>query len=215
MNRVQDNESFVRLAQGELGVNVDGWAGEITTDAFMRSLQSPEMPASDPRSLEAYYGKPGPEVIGQLEYFTSPYVMYYADRPVSRIRCHRLVKPSLFCILSDLLVEFGPDGIEHHGLDQFGGCYNHRKQRGGKQLSTHSYGAAIDLDPVRNGNLVPWPHADRSLISAVSERYLKKTGKTPPMATMPLRAVEIFESYGWRHGGRSWGRDAMHFQRTL
>jgi hypothetical protein len=35
-------------------------------------------------------------------------------------------------------------------LDDFGGCFNYRKMRGGTQLSLHSWGVAIDLDPDRN-----------------------------------------------------------------
>jgi hypothetical protein len=45
---------------------------------------------------------------------------------------------------------YGIEKIKALQLDDFGGCFNYRKMRGGTQLSLHSWGVAIDLDPDRN-----------------------------------------------------------------
>ncbi len=65
--------------------------------------------------------------------------------------------------------------------------------RGGSTPSLHARGAAVDLDPDYNGNLVSWP----------------------AKAAMPLEVMEAFAREGWLAAGAFWGRDAMHFQATV
>lgn len=89
----------------------------------------------------------------------------------------------------DKLVE---EYLTKEGLNLFGGSYNHRLKRGGRTLSAHAFGCAIDLDPARNGMGVT--------------KY-----------RMPEWVIKIFEGYGWTAGARWSGRkcDAMHFQRGV
>jgi hypothetical protein len=70
-----------------------------------------------------------------------------------------------------------------------GGTYNFRPIRGGRALSTHAYGIAIDIDPASNG-----------------------LGDTTP--AMPAWVVQAFERRGWVWGGRFSRVDGMHFQRA-
>lgn len=81
--------------------------------------------------------------------------------------------------------------LQKHGLDLFGGTYNHRLKRGGRSLSAHAFGAAIDIDPVRNG-----------------------MGNTK--YSMPEWVIQIFEGYGWTSGARWKGKycDSMHYSRV-
>jgi hypothetical protein len=73
----------------------------------------------------------------------------------------------------------------------FGGAYAYRTVRGSTRLSLHAYGAAIDLDPVRNPLHQAWK----------------------PLRMMDLGVVETFEAAGWTRGGRFTSRpDCMHFQ---
>jgi hypothetical protein len=74
-------------------------------------------------------------------------------------------------------------------LDLYGGGFNFRKKRGGSSLSTHSWGCAIDIDPVENG---------------MGDATFR----------MPFWVAEIFEKRGFVWGGRWKGKsvDAMHFQ---
>ena len=103
---------------------------------------------------------------------TSPYLLQHAQNPVD-------------------WYPWGTEAIERARLDLCGGVFNFRLQRGGSNLSIHSWGAAIDIDPERN---------------RLGRRYSAGAGM------IPRAAVDIFEAEGWEWGGR-WSRpDAMHFQ---
>ena len=78
-------------------------------------------------------------------------------------------------------------------LDRFGGCYNYRPMRGGSALSTHAWGAAVDLDPERNQ--LTWG-ADKAAFAAPEYEAF----------------WQIVEAHGAVSLGRSRNRDWMHFQ---
>ncbi len=234
MSRESDNQEFARLSQRWLvaeghPVSVDGWAGPRTRAAWESQTgfaasgdadEVPLRPASDDRSLRAFYGEPGDE--SNLVYVELPYEMRLAwnlSVTVTRARCHRLVADPLRAALEGVLRLYGADSLADMGLDRFGGVYNFRRQRGsgsGRPWSLHAWGAAVDLDPARNRLDMPWPHAEPQLLARAQERWRRKhPGTAPQMAKMPIGVVEQFERVGWKSGARAWGRDAMHFQWTL
>ena len=148
--------------------------------------------------LDAVYGAPGAEIESRLGYLTLPYSFKLEWSPlqrVSRVRVHRLCIASLGAALEDVLKHYGRDGIAEYKLDLFSGTYNHRRQRGGSNWSTHAYGAAIDFYAAGNGNSTPF--VDSVFSKPDYEEFL-----------------DIMEEHGWLNGGRLWGRDAMHFQRA-
>ena len=114
---------------------------------------------------------------------------------ITRIRCHRLVAASLKGVLQSILGQYGTVAAVHAArMHLYGGVYNFRRISGSAQLSLHSYGAAIDLDPTNNPLGKPW-QADTGM--------------------MPLPVVTLFEAAGWKWGGRFQHRkDCMHFQAT-
>jgi hypothetical protein len=66
------------------------------------------------------------------------------------------VRDSLERILTRILERFGEEGIKRHGLDQYGGLTNVRMMRGStNKISRHSFGIAIDIDPVENSFRTP------------------------------------------------------------
>ncbi len=159
-----------------------------------------DAPKPDQASMVAYYGEPGDE--SKLTTFDPPYPMFLAwdtDTPVTKIRCHAKIATPLELSLTEIRDVLGLEYIDAHDLDLYGGCYNYRNSRNSTNLSTHAYGAAIDLNPDDNANRTPW-HKDK----IDHEGY----------ASMPLEVIEIFEKYGFKSGARAWGRDAMHFQFT-
>lgn len=110
---------------------------------------------------------------------------------IKSLRLHRRCADSLKRVLTLIWKEFGENqtAIERAGMHLIGGGYNWRAMRGKDILSMHSYGCAVDFDPVHNalGNQNP---------------------------AMNPRVVAAFESEGWTWGGR-WSpkaRDGMHFQ---
>lgn len=161
----------------------------------------PGCPADTTSALSAFYGAPRKGFPG-LTSIELPYAMVLSWKQgtvVEKILVHKKAASSLLLILEDILKEFGQDGIIEHGLHLYGGCYNHRKMRGGSSWSRHAWGIAIDINPDDNGLRTPWQE--------------DKIGQ-PGFATMPVKAIEIFEEHGWKAYARSIGRDAMHFQRS-
>lgn len=128
-----------------------------------------------------------------LVVITPPFRMTYAGQKIGRIRVHRHCAQSLLRVLNNLKDAAGGKQkvLDHWGVSIFGGVVNYRLMRGGNRLSIHSYGAAIDLDPARNG----------------------LGDQTPNFANHP-EVLEAFAKEGWLWGG-SWSRkDGMHWQAT-
>jgi len=86
-------------------------------------------------------------------------------------------------------------------------AFNYRKVTGGKSLSNHAYGFAIDINPVQNpyikGNIVLPPNA------------VYDTAK-PGTLTYDSPVVRTFIRLGWTWGG-SWRslKDYQHFEKVL
>jgi hypothetical protein len=142
-----------------------------------------------------------------ISHIVPPFRMTYAGQPVKRIRVHKHCAASLGRVLQNLLDAARKEDaknpqkvLDHWGVSIFGGVVMYRLMRGGNSLSIHSYGAAIDLDPARNG---------------LSDR-------TPRFAEFP-QVLSAFKAEGWRWGGDWNGNglssdepraDGMHWQAT-
>lgn len=85
-----------------------------------------------------------------------------------------------------------------------------RPTRGQKEWSAHASGLAIDLNPFNN----PYVKGDLVLPELASS-YLDRDWSRPGMALEGGPAVTVFESVGWKWGGR-WSDpvDFMHFSTT-
>jgi len=146
--------------------------------------------------LIAKYGTPNKKGDGYLTVINLPYPMFLnweTATYVKKIRCHKLVANKLVAIFTEILQVYGIDKIKELQIDDFGGCFNYRLMRGGTQLSVHSWGCAIDLDPDRN--------------------LLKETSKTARFARPEYKAmIDIFYKHGFESLGREKNYDWMHFQ---
>lgn len=188
---MKHNHKTIAEMQERIGVVPDGFWGPKSIAACQRHLRglmpkSNPWPASDERSLLAFYGEPGDE--SQLVTVdVSSYFMKYEGASVARMTCHRKVWESLARILAALR-----DSHCAYVLSHYDGCYNNRAMRGGTRPSLHARGAAVDFLSTNNGNRMAWPLG----------------------SSMPLEVMEIFAREGWLSAGAFWGRDAMHFQAT-
>lgn len=142
-------------------------------------------------------GLPDPRFEAEhLTYIEPPYPMVFSwnEQTVKRIRVNKKCADSLHRILERIGHEITPLEREKAQLNRLGGVYNFRLMRGKNQLSTHSWGAAIDLAPALN---------------PLGKRYDHTKGM------MPVKAVKLFQEEGWIWGGL-WPRpDAMHFQACI
>lgn len=205
-------QSRIQRIQQVLGVKDDGVIGPQTIAAAEAKLGIKDaraaiaaagggpFPLDNDAALRAFYGEPGNE--SSLVRVQFPYPMELYERGGKKLtshRCHKKVADSLRAVLQDILDTYGEEWIAYHGLNVFGGIYNFRQMRGGRSLSRHSWGIAIDLNPNENSMHTPW--------------RAENVGR-PGWASMPAEAIEIFEKHGWKSGARAWGKDAMHFQAT-
>lgn len=142
------------------------------------------------------YGTPtitGAEYLVTLEL---PYPMRLAwdlDTKVNKMRVHKLIKDNFKGVFDDLLAHYGYEKLVELGIDLFGGCFAYRKMRGGTSWSKHSWGIAIDLDPVRN----------QLHESKATARFARPEYK--PM-------IDIFYKHGFIGLGPEKNYDWMHFE---
>ena len=144
------------------------------------------------KELIAKYGAPN-EAGTYLKTIVLPYPFLYDGKPVTKMRCHKLVADKFLAVFNDILAHYGLEEINRLGINKYGGCFNYRLMRGGTQLSRHSWGVAIDLHPSANG---------------LKTTYSKALFSKPEYAKMH----EIFEKHGFINLGKTKGYDAMHFE---
>jgi hypothetical protein len=210
MTRAADNEAFARHAQARLGVlgyysgAQDGWAGPRTRAAFDAALVGKG--AAEPAQIPAFRSPPQASVAerfgpaggldctaGRCE-LPFPFVIAWDhSQAITRFSCHSLIAPAMTSIFAHAAAHYGRQAFEALGLHQFGGCFNHRQMRGSAALSMHSWGIAVDLDPLRNG--LKWGRDKARLGQPDAEPFWR-----------------IVEAHGAVSLGRARNYDWMHFQ---
>ena len=206
---------FIQKTAGLRGDDIDGlWGDQTQThfDALLYRRQFNTDPptwrpedrvlgvdnnwpshANNDEAVRRYYGEPGESGLVNL---VPPYAHFISWGPGTRvrsIRCHRKVHDSLMRVLTNVLAEYGAAEIARLRLDQFGGCFNERPMRGGTRRSTHSWGIALDYDPMNNR--LKW-HRDRATFAR--PEYLPWW--------------KCWEEEGWTSLGRAADFDWMHVQ---
>lgn len=148
------------------------------------------------KKVISQYGHPN--IVGK-DYLTRirlPYPMRLAwdrGRFITSASVHFMIAEILESILQRILEHYGIDKIRILGLDIFGGIFNYRPVEGGKDLSIHSWGAAIDMHPEKN--------------------QMNQTSKTALFAQPEYDALhKIFEEHDFINLGKTYGIDWMHFE---
>jgi hypothetical protein len=147
-----------------------------------------------PRQSEcfSYYGNVGENQVN-LELPFHMKIAWDLGRTVSKISVHKKVYASAKKCFIEIAKTYDEKARAKLGLDLYGGCLAVRKMRGGNSWSMHSWGIAIDFDPVRNP--------------------LKASSKTARLAKPDAEAFwKIWEAEGWVSLGRAKNFDWMHVQ---
>lgn len=154
--------TFLQEWQRKIGVTPDNDFGAKTYAASLAALDGPQdapAPVSAtltawPRqdAVAAFYGPAGGAdcTAGRCVLpFAFP-LAWDDSQKVTQFSCHAKVATPLTAIFAQAAAHYGEVEFRRLRLDRFGGCYNYRPMRGGTALSMHSWGIAVDLDPVNN-----------------------------------------------------------------
>jgi hypothetical protein len=113
-----------------------------------------------------------------------------------------------------LVSDFGGNDWQSIEVDNTS-AFNCRRATGSKKWSKHSYGKAIDINPIEN----PYVARNGRIAHKASLKYRKRVHKDSTYADMAVllkedQAVQIFRRYGWRWGG-DWQsiKDYQHFSK--
>ena len=198
-----DTDTGLRLARGEaavaLGESYDkewvfvdapsaaGWVSAAYLEDAPARLEPrhPGLPVPNGRGeIVEVFGDPCEDACesGRVA-LPAPLPLSWAPQQrVTRFACHEKMVPVFTAVFADIHGR----GLWHL-LEDFGGCYNCREQRGSNaKTSTHSWGIGIDLNAKQN-----------------------PLGAAPKM---PQEIVAVFREHGFVWGGE-WSRpDGMHFQ---
>lgn len=194
---------------------IDGYAGNDTAEALTawRSVKagvsaaverspvtgSRSHPNQDAfprqRDMVAFHGEPGsPQCTAGKVNLAYPMIIAWNKRQtIRRFSCHKKLAQPLTGIFRETLKHYGQNDIERLQLNVVGGCFNDRKKRGGHTLSTHAFGAAVDLNPEKNQ--LRWG-ADRAQFARPEYEPF----------------WNIVMAHGGTPAGYAWGKDWMHFQ---
>jgi len=203
---MQFNPHIKELQHG-LGVPADGKRGPVTTTAILlaadegRLVVKPKAEVAEKFQAPGYadlvklYGKAGgPDcTAGRVVLPFAFKLAWDLDQLVKIISCHTLVAEPLTRIWDETARHYGEKQFRELGLDLYGGCFNYRPMRGSDKLSTHAWGIAQDVDPLRNQ--LRWNHNTAVLARAEYLPFWK-----------------IVEANGAYSLGRENDYDWMHFQ---
>lgn len=139
-----------------------------------------------------FYGEPGTN-LAPMEVPFPLRLSWSPDKTIKSFYCHEKVKDSLLRIYKNILLHYGLSRIDELGLNQYGGCYNLRNKRGANVLSLHSWGIAVDFDPMNNA--LKWNHNKARLAHPVYEYFW-----------------HFVASEGWTSLGKEKDKDWMHIQ---
>lgn len=194
---------------------IDGLFGPQTEHAFAvyaqrRGGPDPALPQRDAdRQVARPLGGPWPREADVPAFFgwmgdhqvllELPFPMRLAwdhGKLIRRFSIHRLVHDSAARCFERVASHYNAAKRRDTGIDQFGGCLNVRRMRGGTRWSMHSWGIAIDFDPTRNP--------------------LRANLGTARLAQPDcVRFWEIWEEEGWVSLGRTRDFDWMHVQAAV
>lgn len=186
----------IQEIQRKIGVEADGVVGPETVAAIAAALgvkdETPRVwpTQKEVRSGKSIFGAPGGK---RLVRIVPPYPLYYDGGKVSSLAVHELVADDVVAALQEVLDMYGYARIKELGLDQYGGCYNYRKTTGGRALSMHAWGIALDFCPEGNGM------HDRAPEASLSREECRAWW-------------DIWERHGAVSMGRARGYDWMHLQ---
>ena len=182
---------------------LDGPATQAALESYQNLLRNKPYTAEDEQSQKStkfpryadmndFYGPVGQNI----ERYKVPFRMRLAwDLPttIDKMSLNKRCGESAIGVYESVRDHYSVSGIVELRLDLFGGSLNVRKMRGGENYSVHSWGAAIDTDPLRNQ--FRWNNLQATLDGPDYDFWWK-----------------AWEEAGWVSLGRERNFDWMHIQ---
>ena len=202
------DDGRVQLAEGFYYIELDGQIKErITGYSYPEDDSDIAVHYDDLRYIHLlYYDFDGVEREGELivharladEVMEIFYELYQAKYPFTSIK------------LVDDYGQAADDELSMRANNT--SAFNYRPVAGTKKLSLHSFGAAIDVNPLFN----PYIKADGSFYPANSAEYRDRSRDFPGKIDHDDLAYELFTARGWDWGG-DWtsSKDYQHFDKDL
>lgn len=165
-----------------------------------------------------------PVDIGDLRYIRLSYIDFQGEDRVGELIVNRAVADDMVNIMRELY-EIGYPINQMRLVSDFGGndwqsieadntsAFNCRRATGSKKWSKHSYGMAIDINPIEN----PYISRKGHISHRASQKYRRRTHRINSLADRAVllksdEATRIFESYGFEWGGDwRYTKDYQHF----
>ena len=159
-----------------------------------------------------------------LRYVGLMYIDYNGEEQVGELMVHRMVAQDILEIFYKLYLygyqlssvrlvdDYGQPGQDSLSMaDNNTSAFCYRKVNNSKKLSWHSFGAAVDINPVEN------PYINGKSVSPEAGRaYLDRKDLRPHMITHEDYAYTLFKEYGWKWGGDFKGdKDYQHFYKDI
>ena len=160
-----------------------------------------------------------PVGINELRYLRIKHLDYQGKPVIGEMIVHKNVARDVVGIFAELYDIGYPVG-KMHLVSAYKGndwqsieadntsAFNCRSATGSKKWSKHSYGKAIDINPIEN------PYVFRSGKSShkASRKYIKRKPSHPAVILKNSKILNIFKKHGWKWGGDwSGARDYQHF----
>ena len=161
-----------------------------------------------------------------LRYLRMTYMDFDGEDQVGELIVHKDVASDMISILKELydigypikqmklVSDFGADDWQSIEADNTS-AFNCRNATGSKSWSRHSYGKAIDINPISN----PYISSKGHISHKASQKYRKRIHRDSSAGDRALllkndEATQIFEKYGFKWGG-DWknNKDYQHFSK--
>lgn len=182
---------------------------EITDEIFSR-IQGKSYPEDCPLSLDT------------LRYLTVSYIDFDGRTCQGELIVNATIAEDVISVFQELWEEKYPiekicliddfdadDDISMAANNSSAFCY--RVISGTDKLSNHSYGLAVDINPLYN----PYIKSSGQVLPKESEAFADRSISNPYYLTSEDTCVKIFKKYGFTWGG-DWknSKDYQHFERT-
>ncbi len=195
--------------------------------AEYRSSISPITPEIEKRMIKGNSWREGcPVGLEDLRYLRIKHLNFNGEEQMGEMVVHKEVSVEVAEIF-EALYELGYPirkmrlvsdykGSDWHSIESDNtSAFNCRRATGSKKWSKHSYGKAIDINPIEN----PYISRKGYISHKASAPYRKRVHQKSTYADRAVllkddKAVQIFKKYGWQWGGDWSGvKDYQHFSK--